>query len=126
MIPFYVALGGAAGSLLRFGLTNWIQARAWSGFPWGTFAVNGIGSLFIGVMLGVLVGIEAGPGPRALLVMGLLGGFTTFSTFSYETLTLLQNDSWGKAFAYAGGSVLIGVGAVFLGLQVAEFFLRGR
>jgi len=126
LIPLYIALGGAAGSLLRSGIGSWIQGRAGSGFPWGTFAVNGVGSLLMGVILGYILAVEAGAGPRALLVLGLLGGFTTFSTFSFEVVTLLQSGAWGRAFIYAGGSVLIGVMAVFAGLQVVEVLIRGR
>jgi CrcB protein len=105
---------------------SWIQARAAAGFPWGTFAVNGLGSLLIGVVLGYLTSVEAGPGPRLFLVVGLLGGFTTFSTFSYEVVTLLQIGEWTRAGLYAIGSVILGVAAVLIGLQIAEVVLRGR
>lgn len=124
MIALYVALGGALGSLARYGLSTWVQGRVTSAFPWGTFAVNGLGSLLIGLVLGHLVAIEAGPGPRAFLVIGLLGGFTTFSAFSYETVSLLHAGAWGKAGLYAAGSVLVGVCGVLVGLQAAEALLR--
>jgi CrcB protein len=104
----------------------WIQTRTAAAFPWGTFAVNGLGSLLIGVVLGYLTAVEAGPGPRLFLVVGLLGGFTTFSTFSYEVVTLLQIGEWTRAGLYAIGSVILGVAAVLIGLQIAEVVLKGR
>jgi CrcB protein len=105
---------------------SWIQARGSAGFPWGTLAVNGVGSLLIGVVLGYLSAVESGPGPRLFLVVGLLGGFTTFSTFSFEVVSLFQGGAWGRAGLYAVGSVMLGVSAVFAGLHLAEIVLRGR
>jgi CrcB protein len=126
VIPFYVALGGAIGSLARYGMGSWIQVRAGAEFPWGTFAVNGLGSLLIGIVLGYLTAVDAFPGPRLFLVVGVLGGFTTFSTFSYEVVTLLQSGGWGRAALYAAGTMALGVVAVFIGMQIAEIALKGR
>jgi len=124
--PLYIAVGGAIGSLARYGMGAWIQAKDAVGFPWGTFAVNGLGSLLIGVVLGYLTAVEAGPNLRLFLVVGILGGFTTFSTFSYEVVTLFQSGEWARAGLYAVGSLVLGVAAVLVGLQIVEVVLRGR
>lgn len=105
-----VAIGGAAGSVLRY-LTS-VLALAWLGpaFPWGTLAVNAAGSLVIGAMAGADVEGQA----RLLLVTGFLGGFTTFSAFSLEATML-----WGRApalsVAYVAGSVLLGAACCMAG-----------
>ncbi len=98
-----VALGGALGSVLRY-LTS-VLAIEWLGpaFPWGTLAVNAIGSLAIGALAGA--GIEGGA--RLLLVAGLLGGFTTFSAFSLEA-TMLWDRSPVLSVAYVAASVILG------------------
>lgn len=117
----WVALGGALGSLGRWGLTGFVQAQSHAGFPWGTFAVNAIGSLAIG-MLGTLAveRMTLTGDARLFLVTGVLGGFTTFSAFSFETLALLRAGQWPAAAGYAGGSVVIGVIAAFAGMRVAQ------
>lgn len=117
----WVALGGALGSLGRWGLTGFVQAQSHAGFPWGTFAVNAIGSLAIG-MLGTLAveRMTLTGDARLFLVTGVLGGFTTFSAFSFETLALLRTGQWPAAVGYAGGSVVIGVIAAFAGMRVAQ------
>jgi CrcB protein len=112
----WVALGGAAGACARFGVS-----RAWGGrdgFPWATFAVNVAGSLALGALLATLP-----PGSermRAGLAVGFCGGFTTFSTFSHETLVLLQRGSPAPALAYAAGSVVAGVLAAWAGMRLAS------
>ena len=104
-----VAVGGAVGSVLRY-LTS-VAALEWLGaaFPWGTLAVNAIGSLVIGAMAGADVEGSA----RLLLVTGVLGGFTTFSTFAYEAAGLAGSGKAGLAALYAALSLALGVGAVF-------------
>ncbi|WP_460171877.1 fluoride efflux transporter CrcB [Thermus sp. FJN-A] len=113
-----VALGGALGSVLRYGLGAWVQGLTGPGFPFSTLLVNALGSLFIGVVLrlsweGALSG-EA----RLFLAMGVLGGFTTFSTFSYETLALLQEGEVFRAAVYVLASVLLGLGLAFFGYRL--------
>ncbi|SDF44248.1 camphor resistance protein CrcB [Thermus arciformis] len=111
----WVALGGALGSVLRYGLGAWVQGLAGPGFPWSTLVVNALGSFLIGVVLRLsLEGALSGEA-RLFLAVGVLGGFTTFSTFSYETLALLQEGQVAKALLYAGGSLVLGLLLVFWG-----------
>ncbi len=114
----WVAAGGAAGSVCRFTLGGWVARRAGDGFPWGTLAVNVAGSLLLGILLAALPEAEADPLPRALLAVGFCGGFTTFSTFSYEAVALAGSRAWGAALAYVGASVVASLTAVALGLWV--------
>ena len=125
MILLYIALGGAAGAVARYGIGGWIQERAGFGFPWGTLIVNLSGSLLIGFVMQLLAASRATPELRALLTVGLLGGFTTFSTFSYETLALLQTGDWMRGGLYAAGSLLLGIAAVYIGLMAATYVLHG-
>jgi CrcB protein len=108
--------GGGAGAMLRYTLSLWIDARTGPGFPWGTFAVNVTGCFAIGV-LATLADEHAwiSPTARLLLVSGLLGGFTTFSTFGMETWQLIEDGAGWLALANAGGSLAAGVAAVVLG-----------
>jgi len=90
-----IAFGGAAGSLGRFALSRWIQSISHhKDYPWGIFVVNVVGCLLIGILAGVLIHrMGIGPVWRAALIIGFLGGFTTFSSFSLDTITLLvQGD----------------------------------
>lgn len=101
-----VAVGGAAGSVLRHALSAYALAQLGAGFPWGTLAVNVLGSAAIGVAAGLGLQGEA----RLLLVTGFLGGFTTFSAFSLETGALFER-AWWLAAAYVLGSLVLGLGA---------------
>lgn len=113
-----VALGGALGSLLRYLLGAWVQGVSSPGFPWSTFLVNALGSLLIGAVVRLsLEGALSGEA-RLFLAVGLLGGFTTFSTFSYETLALVQDGEVLLALAYALGSLLLGFILVYLGYRL--------
>ena len=111
-----VGLGGALGAMARYGLSAWFQRRAGDSFPWGTFVVNLVGCLAIGA---VLYGVEErawlGPQARLFAAAGVIGGFTTFSAFGFETLQLVQGGRWGWACAYAAGSVVLGLAAVWMG-----------
>jgi len=108
--------GGGVGAALRYALGLWVDERTGPGFPWGTFAVNVAGCFAIGV-LATLADEHAwiSPTGRLLLVTGLLGGFTTFSTFGMETWQLVEDGAGWLALANAGGSVVAGVAAVVLG-----------
>jgi CrcB protein len=117
-----VGLGGAAGSIARYLLAGWTLATAApQKFPLGTFAVNVAGCLAAGLLAGLA---ERHPGwlspdLRLLLFTGLLGGFTTFSAFALETAHLLRRGEWLVAAGYAGGSLALGIAAVWIGLRVA-------
>lgn len=116
-----VAIGGAVGSVLRYWMSTWVYALAGRGFPWGTFAVNVFGSLLIGFIATLMLErMEVSPALRAGILIGVLGGFTTFSTFSLETLNLIEQGDFIKAILNAVVSVLACVGAAWLGLLIAR------
>jgi CrcB protein len=116
-----VALGGATGSLARYGLDRVIERRSFAGYPWSTFTINTTGCLLIGVVVAALVDRHHTPAWLRLgLVMGVLGGYTTFSTFAQETLDLIDESRLDLAALYAFGSLGVGVLAVFLGLRVGQ------
>lgn len=111
----YVAVGGAAGSLLRYAAGQALGPARPGAFPWHTFAVNVAGSLLLGLVV-ALVPRDDPHHLRALLAVGFCGGLTTFSTFGYETVSLLQARALGTALAYAGGSFALALLAVAVGL----------
>lgn len=116
-----VALGGALGALARYGLDRVIERRSFAVFPWSTFTINASGCLLIGVVIAALVDRHHTPQWLRLgLAMGVLGGYTTFSTFAQETLDLLEEGNVGIALAYAAGSVAVGVAAVFVGMLIGR------
>ncbi|HEX2168618.1 MAG TPA: fluoride efflux transporter CrcB [Longimicrobiales bacterium] len=114
-----VAAGGAVGALGRFGLSFWASRWAPPTFPWGTLIVNVAGCLFLGAMLRLLEGTVPGSAWRAFLIVGVAGGFTTFSTFSHENILLLQEREYGRAALYMSGSVVLGICALLLGIALA-------
>ena len=120
MTLLVVGLGGAAGALSRYWAIGWVQALAGIGFPWGTLAVNVTGSLALGFALVWLQSLAPSPELRDLVAVGFLGSFTTFSTFSWETLTLIRDGAWGRAGGYALGSVLVCVLACAAGAALAS------
>ena len=105
-----VALGGAAGSVLRFAVTLGAARAFGIGFPYGTLAVNVIGSFAMGVLAATLA-----PQVRPLLMTGLLGGFTTFSAFSLDALALWEAEEPVMAMVYVAGSVGLGLMALIAG-----------
>ena len=126
MILLYIAISGAAGALARYGLGGWIQERAGFAFPWGTLVVNVLGCLLIGFALRYLEAVRLTPEVRAFVGVGLLGAFTTFSTFGYETVALLEEGAWPRAAAYTVGSVILGIAAVYLGIALSVYVLQPR
>jgi fluoride exporter len=115
-----VALGGAIGAGGRYALGGWLHAQLGAGFPWGTFAVNVLGSLAIGVVLGLAQGGNLSPGASVFLAVGVLGGFTTFSSFSYETMQLLSAGQTGASLLNVFGQFAASLAAVYAGLAVAR------
>ncbi len=112
-----IAAGGALGALMRYWVS--IATYAWlgRGFPWGTLAVNVLGSFLMGILYILLLErLSSSPEMRAFLLIGFLGAFTTFSAFSIETLNLLEDAQTGKALLNAGGSVILCVAATWLGV----------
>ncbi|MDP2470735.1 MAG: fluoride efflux transporter CrcB [Candidatus Palauibacterales bacterium] len=120
----YIALGGAVGAVARYGISGWVYDRLGDAFPWGTLAVNILGCLALGVVMRWLQVSAAHPALRPSLTIGLLGAFTTFSTFSYEAVALLQDGQWARAGLYVGGSVLVGLIAVVAGMAVVTGLAR--
>ncbi|KND26934.1 MULTISPECIES: fluoride efflux transporter CrcB [Streptomyces] len=115
-----VIVGGMIGAPLRYLTDRAVQARHATAFPWGTFAVNVIGSLVLGTLTGAVAAGAADSHLRLLLGTGLCGALTTYSTFSYETLRLAQDGARPLAVANVIASVTAGLGAVYVGLAVAR------
>lgn len=120
----YVALGGALGALARYGISGWVYDRMGESFPWGTLVVNLVGCLALGLVIRWLQVSAVSPEVRPFLTIGVLGAFTTFSTFSYETVALLQEGQWLRAGLYVGGSVALGLIAMVAGIALATAFAR--
>jgi fluoride exporter len=120
-----VAFGGAFGSVLRYLVSNWFLEKVGSGFPWGTFTINVSGAFVIGVVL-ELAGTRPGFSPyvRLLWATGILGGYTTFSTFAYETYVLSAQTFSILSVVYAGGSVVAGVIATIAGVGIVRAVLH--
>jgi CrcB protein len=121
-----VALGGAIGSVARFWLTA-LSERLFGGeFPWGTLIANVSGSFLIGVIAALpILGPRdlLGPLGRQFLMVGIMGGYTTFSSFSLQTLTMLQHGHLAKALANVAGSVALCLVAVWAGYVLAASFV---
>jgi CrcB protein len=124
-VIFQIALGGALGASLRYATVVAMARLVGAGFPWGTMAVNVIGSFLMGIVA-VLVLLREDLGlvrVAPFLMPGLLGGFTTFSAFSLETLDLFEDGRILGALAYVGFSVVLGITALMLGLWLARGWL---
>lgn len=119
MTVLLVLLGGALGAPTRYLTDQWVQARHETVLPWGTFTVNVCGSLILGLLAG---GSVAGALPAWVLTLagtGFCGALTTFSTFGFETIRLVEAGSWRLAALNVVGSVLVGLGAYYAGWQLA-------
>jgi CrcB protein len=115
-----IVIAGGLGALCRYALDGAV-GRRFSGFPWGTFAVNVSGSLALGFLFTLMVKrLEVAPWLRSAVTIGFLGGYTTFSTFSLETFRLLQDRELGLAAANVLGSVAAGLLAVYVGVVAAR------
>ena len=122
LLILLVGVGGFVGAVMRYAVTNWVQyALHTSTLPYGTLTVNVIGCLVIGLLGGLsesrnLLTAET----RALLLIGVLGGFTTYSTFGYETVQLLRDGESLTAFSNIGLQVCLGLVAVWIGYSVSQ------
>lgn len=124
---WYVALGGAVGSVIRYAVGVAVQNRTGMDFPLGTLVVNITGCLLLGFLIHYALATPAiTPEVRALLTTGLCGGYTTFSTFSYETVALIQDGDWRRAALYVGLSVAGSILGVMLGIAGARQVLELR
>jgi CrcB protein len=116
-----IAAGGAIGAVLRYWLSTAIQSRTASAFPYGTLTVNVVGSLLIGFLyIWLTERMVVGPAGRAFVLIGVLGAFTTFSTFSIETLNLMESGQPGKALVNVLASVIVCVSAAAAGVLAAR------
>src|SRR5215217_7793701 len=116
----WIALGGAAGSVLRYLLGGGAQRVTGVAYPVGTLLVNMTGCFLIGILSQHYMNTQAHPQMRAALITGFCGGFTTFSAFSLETTGLLQGGEYGKAASYMLLSVMLSIAATFAGIAVAR------
>ena len=116
MIFLLIAVGGAAGSVLRYLIGGAVQRMSAGGFPVGTMFVNVSGCFLIGILLRQFLNMQLSPELRAFLIVGFCGGFTTFSTFSAETVGLIEGGEYGRATGYVGLSVILCLAATFVGM----------
>jgi len=124
---WYVALGSAVGGASRFALSTFVQQRASSAFPFGTLIVNITGSLILGFVIRyALASPSVSAEMRALLTTGFCGGYTTFSTFSYESIALIEDGDYRRAAIYIVLSVVVSLIATFLGIAAASQLLAAR
>ncbi|MER5496531.1 MULTISPECIES: fluoride efflux transporter CrcB [unclassified Streptomyces] len=115
-----VIIGASVGAPLRYLTDRAVQSRHDTVFPWGTFAVNVSGSLILGLLTGAVVAGAASSHVQLLIGTGLCGALTTYSTFSYETVRLVEDGARFYAVANVLASVVAGLGAVFVGVSLAQ------
>jgi CrcB protein len=117
-----VALGGALGSLLRYVVAGFVQSATWPGFPWGIFVVNISGGFAMGIIVELsALKLNLTPEMRAFLTVGILGGYTTFSTFSLDSALLIERGDYSGAAVYIAGSALLSIMALFAGLWLVRW-----
>ena len=126
MLVAVLLVGGAIGAPARYLLDGAVQDRVEGTFPWGTFAVNVTGSLVLGIVTGLALYHGLGDVPRAAVGTGFCGAYTTFSTFSYDAMTLIEDGDYRRAAIYISASVLVSLIATFLGIAAAEQLLAAR
>lgn len=115
-----VGSGGFIGSAARFLIARYIELKYMSSFPFGTLTVNAGGCLLIGLLYGLSVKNAVSPETRLFLAAGFCGGFTTFSTFSYEFLMLMQDQQAYYGLLYTAGSLVVGFFATWLGMNLTK------
>ena len=116
-----VALGGALGSLLRYFVAGTVQSAAWPGFPWGIFVVNVTGGLAMGIIAELAaLKLNMTPEVRAFLTVGVLGGYTTFSSFSLDSALLIERGAYTSAALYISGSATLSILALFAGMWLVR------
>src|ERR1043166_1036371 len=117
MVWLLIFLGGGLGSLCRYALGSQVQSRAHLTFPLGTLVVNVLGCIIIGIVARQVMNMQSDVMARAALMTGFCGGFTTFSTFSMETVGLISGGEWGKASLYVAASVIACVAGTAIGMS---------
>ena len=111
-----VGIGGFVGAILRFTLSSWVGTATTNTFPWGTLCVNILGSFLIGFLFLYFQQVNLSVYQKSLLITGLLGALTTFSTFSLDTVLLMQQELYVKAFSNVLLNVVFSIGATMLGM----------
>ena len=119
-----IALGGAIGSVCRYGLGGLAYRLFGSVFPWGTAAVNIVGSLAIGFLWAAFERAAVGPNMRTFVFIGILGGFTTFSSYTLETFNLFRESETRLAVTNMVVSNIVGVAAVFIGFAIFRYIVK--
>lgn len=120
----WICLGGAIGTGARYLLSGWVLRVTGSGFPYGTLAVNVLGSFLLSLLMAVGLETELlSPTLRLVLATGVMGGFTTYSAFNYETLQLLRDDAWLLGAVNLGATVLGCLAAGLLGMLAGRLLL---
>jgi CrcB protein len=122
----FVTVGGGAGALARYWLSEWVTTAFAGAFPLGTLVVNVAGSLLVGFGMQTMEAVPVSAEVSTMVTIGFLAAFTTFSTFSYETVTLFRDGDWTRASLYTGLSVALGLVAVFIGIGAASALLKVR
>ena len=116
-----IAIGGGLGSVLRHLVNNAVGSAAGTTFPWGIMLINVVGSLIMGVLVSVFAHVgEVPQSTKAFLTVGILGGFTTFSTFSLDSIMLIERGTPGLAALYVGGSVGLGLVGLYSGMVLVR------
>ena len=120
-----IAIGGAAGSVMRYLMVSVVGRALGTSFPWGTLTVNVVGSALMGIAVALLMDRVDGEVSRwaPLVMTGFLGGFTTFSAFSLDAYLLLENGRWGVMMSYAAVSVVLSILGLALGITLARMVL---
>jgi len=117
----WVGIGGFFGANARYVVTRLAVDRVGPSYPWGTFLINLIGAFLIGVVLTIIMeSTDADPFWRQVIVIGFLGGFTTFSSYTFEAIALAQRGEWGGAGLYVVGSNVLGLIACLAGIGLAR------
>lgn len=116
----WVGLGGFIGATARYLLGGWIAARLGTAFPYGTLVINISGSFILGLIMGTLEGHVLSPIVRLAMAIGFVGAYTTFSTWTYETMRLIESGNLPLAVANAFGSLLVGMLAALTGLAAGR------
>jgi CrcB protein len=120
-----VGIGGFIGAIMRFTLSKWVKELSNSSFPFGTLSVNILGSLLMGFLFMYFSQINLSVNQKLIFTTGLLGALTTFSTFSMDTVLLLQEEFYIKAFSNIFLNVILSIGATFVGIMIfKEFTLK--
>ena len=123
MPALIVFFGAGIGGVTRYLLGGWIQSATGAGFAWGTLTINITGSLLLALAYSILDGTAAPVEWRIFLGVGICGGYTTFSTFSYESVRLMQDGDWGRAAAYVLASVVGSIAAAVIGFRIGASLL---